>query len=294
MDSVVVLGQIARDLVLTLDELPEPGSGAPVTSRRELLGGKGANQAVALAQLGAEVALVGAVGTDDVGEDLLRQATADGIDVSAVVRRGADSALIVDVLEPGNQWRYLEYVPRETLVAEEDVLAAEKLIADAGTVLVQLQQPAAACLAAARLARAAGVRVVLDGAPPTTGTHGAELVEEAHVIRADAREAEQLTGARLDDADSACAAAREVLRRGPELVVLEVSGKGNVFVTNENELFVPLEDTPVVDTTGAGDALIAALVVGLHRGAPLPEIAAAAVTAAGRTTGHPGGRPSLG
>ena len=288
-----MLGQIARDLVLTLDGLPEPGSGAPVTSRRELLGGKGANQAVALAQLGAEVALIAAVGADEVGEDLLRQAVADGIDVSAVVRRGSDSALIVDVLEPGNRWRYLEHIPQESLVVEEDVLAAEKLISDAGTVLVQLQQPVATCLTSARLARAAGVRVVLDGAPPATGTHGAELVEEAHVVRADAREAEQLTGKRLEDADTALAAAREVLRRGPELVVLEVSGQGNVFATNDDELFVPLADTPVVDTTGAGDALVAALVVGVHRGDPLPKIAAAAVAAAGRTAGHPGGRPNL-
>ncbi|SFO86940.1 pfkB family carbohydrate kinase [Amycolatopsis arida] len=123
--DVVVAGQVNRDLVLRVDELPAPGTGGPVRQRKEMLGGKGANQAVARAQLGAPVALLGVVGDDDVGSALLTQARADGIDVSAVVRRErTPTALIVDVLEAGGRWRYLEDIPAGTLLAEADVAAA--------------------------------------------------------------------------------------------------------------------------------------------------------------------------
>ena len=96
---VVVLGQIARDLVLAVAEVPAAGGSADVTVRRELLGGKGANIAVGLAQLGARVAVIGVVGDDAVGGSLLQQCERDGLDVDAVVRRSdTESALMVDVV----------------------------------------------------------------------------------------------------------------------------------------------------------------------------------------------------
>ena len=87
MHRIVVAGQIARDLVLVVDELPGAGSTAPVRRRREMLGGKGADQAVAMAQLGLTAALIGVVGADETGGRLLDQARRDGVDVSAVIRR---------------------------------------------------------------------------------------------------------------------------------------------------------------------------------------------------------------
>src|SRR2546429_2416060 len=106
MDAMVV-GQIARDLVLAVDEVPGPHDTRPVRSRLETLGGKGANQAVALTQLGATAGVCGVVGDDDTGTWLIAQARRDGIDVSQVVRRaGTRTGLIVDVLTPDAQWRY--------------------------------------------------------------------------------------------------------------------------------------------------------------------------------------------
>ena len=91
LDAIAV-GQVARDLVLLVDEVPGAARTAPVRRRRELLGGKGANQAVGLAQLGARVGLLGVVGLDEVGDRLLGQARSDGIDVAPVLRRRARRA----------------------------------------------------------------------------------------------------------------------------------------------------------------------------------------------------------
>ncbi|RQW95550.1 carbohydrate kinase, partial [Micromonospora globispora] len=155
MDAMVV-GQVARDIVLLVDEVPGASGTAPVRCRRELLGGKGANQAVGLAQLGVRVGLLGAVGQDEVGDRLLGRARSDGIDVSPVLRReGTPSALIVDVVDARGHWRYLEDIPAETLLTEADVAGAEDALRAAQAVVVQLQQPLPAALAAARCARAA-------------------------------------------------------------------------------------------------------------------------------------------
>lgn len=279
-----MVGQIARDLVLVVDEVPGPGGTAPVRERREMLGGKGANIAVGLAQLGAPVQLVGAVGDDDTGARLIARAAADGIGTEGVVQRqDCLTGLIVDLVADG--WRYLEHLPDGVLLREDDV--PTDLIARAATVVVQLQQPPEVALKAARAAHG---RVVLDGAPERLR---AELLACADVVRADHQEAELLSGRKIADAAEATAAAREVMKHGPELVAFAVDGVGNVFVWDEGELVVPLGDVEVVDTTGGGDAFVAGLAFALTRGDGPADAARLAVAASGATVTRPGGRPDL-
>jgi ribokinase len=283
--DVVVVGQIARDLVLVVDEVPQAGTSVPVHQRREMLGGKGANQAVGLAQLDVRAALLGVVGQDETGDRLLDQARRDRIDVSWVVRR-QESGLIVNIVNDG-RWRYLEHLPEPTLLTEHDVTAARELLQAARYVIVQLQQPPAAVHAAARYAREAGRRVVLDGVPDR------ELLPLADVLRADAREASLLLDEQIHSPRQAIQAGHQLLREGPRLVALAVQDAGNAFIWADGDLFLPLEDIEVADTTGAGDAFVAALTATLLRGGTYEEAARQAVRAAGRTVRHPGGRPGL-
>lgn len=293
MTSVAVLGQVARDLVVQVPDLPEPGTSTAVTTRRETLGGKGANIAVGIAQLGISVALVGVVGDDEVGARLLAQARADGIDTDPVVRRaGTATGLIVDLLTERGEWRYLEDLPEAVQLTEADVTAVENVLTSADTVVVQLQQPAEAALAAVRRARAAGCRVVLDGAPRPDERREPLLVA-ADVLRLDHHEAELLTGARIGDAGSGLRAARDLLERGPQLVAVAVDGVGNAFAWPGGDLVLPLTGTRVVDTTGGGDAFTAGLTCALTAGRTPWQAARLAVAAAGATVGHPGGRPNL-
>ena len=124
-----MFGQIARDLVLVVDTMPGASQSADVYQRREVLGGKGANQAVALAQLGMRPALAGVVGEDQIGQRLLTQAQHDRVDVSAVIRRpGIRTALVVDIVDGNGQWRYLEDIPAGMLLIEGDVQACQHLL----------------------------------------------------------------------------------------------------------------------------------------------------------------------
>jgi ribokinase len=291
--NVVVFGQLARDLVLVVDKVPAAGQTGRVWRRRELLGGKGANQAVALAQLGMRPALAAVAGDDQTGTRLIEQAGKDGIDTSAVIRRpGTHSGLIVDVVTPDGHWRYLEDLPPSVLLTEADVAAAESLTATAAWVSIQLQQPSGAALVAARHAATAGARVVLDGAPDNKA-HADDLLGLASVVRADAKEASLLTGAEISGPDDARRVAADILRRGPGFVALGVGDAGNYFAWPGGDLLLPLTNTPVADTTGAGDAFTAALITALHADEPPEDAARLAVAAAGATVGHPGGRPAL-
>ncbi|WP_307834131.1 PfkB family carbohydrate kinase [Paractinoplanes lichenicola] len=273
--TAAVIGQLARDLVLTVDRLPDPGSSAAAGERREQLGGKGANQAVALAQLGVRPSLIAVAGDDATGDALLAQAVADGIDVRAVVRRrGEATGVIVEILESGGDYRYIEHLPPPVLLAEADILRARDTIAQSDAVLVQLQQPAAAALAAARIGHEAGRLVVLDGE-----IKDKTLLPYADVVRADEEESGDL--------------GEDLLDHGPKLLAIAQSD-GNLFLWKGGRLKIPLGDVAAVDTTGGGDSFVAALTAALLAGESYEEAAQRATAASGSTVQHVGGRPELG
>ena len=223
-----MVGQIARDLVLVVDEVPGPSGSTDVRQRRELLGGKGANIAVGLSRLDVPVAVVGVVGDDQVGENLLAQCTRDSIDTSAVTRRPeTESALMVDVVTADGQWRYLESVPDPALLTPTDLAIASEILGKASTVILQLQQPAAAILAALDRVRPE-CRVIMDGVPDDESTRD-RILAAATVLRLDAQEAELLAGQEIPDEAAARAVAQDLLSRGPELVVIAVGTDGNLL-----------------------------------------------------------------
>ncbi|HEX4787931.1 MAG TPA: PfkB family carbohydrate kinase [Actinospica sp.] len=285
-----MVGPVGRDLVLLVDELPDTGTSAPVRWRQEVLGGKGANQAVAFARLGVPVSLVGVVGDDEVGDRVLAGAVADGIEVSCVVRRrGVPTGLIVEILDGEHRWRYLEDLPERAALDASDVHGAASVFSGASSAVVQLQQSAGSALVAAETAHEAGCRLVLDGVPAAEDR--GKMLALADVLRADPREAELLTGRRLESTRDARLAADELLRQGPELVALAVEGGGNLFAWAGGRVFYPLDAVTALDTTGAGDALVAALVTALDRGLGPAQAGRWAVAAASLAVEHRGGRP---
>jgi sugar/nucleoside kinase (ribokinase family) len=150
------------------------------------------------------------------------------------------------------------------LVTPGDIKRAASAFHGAGTVVIQLQQPPPTALAAAKLGRQCQCCVVLDGAPAEE--YREPLLAISDVVRADAREAELLTGCSIRSGDDAIAAGREILQQGPTLAALAAGEDGNALVWPGGSVVIPLADGPVVDTTGAGDAFIAALVAALADG----------------------------
>jgi ribokinase len=288
--TVVVLGQIGRDLVLRCDGLPASGGSAEIRERRELLGGKGANQAVGLTQLGVATALLGVAGDDEHGAWVRRSAEADGIDVAGVLCRGV-TVLLVDIVDEAGSRRLFEDVPDSALLTVADLGTVGHLIDRAEAVSLQLQQPGATVLDAARRARRRGIPVYADGHPEAEMTD--ELLPLLDVLRLDAEEAELMAGQAVTDADAAQSLAGALLDRGVGVVAVAVS-EGDLVVWRRGRHFVPHGDAPVLDRTGAGDAFMAGLIAALRDGARPREAGDLAGAAARSSVQRLGGRPDLG
>jgi ribokinase len=282
--GIVVLGGINTDFVVTSERLPEPGQSVKGKSYYSGPGGKGANQAVAAARLGARVAMIGRVGADHRGHELVRGLRANGVDVRHVGtdRELASGAAIIAVDDSGEK-QISVALGANSGIGRAEVQAAEELIAGARVLLMQLEVPIAAVLRAATLASKHGTKVILDPAPPTKVPD--KLFSVLDVIRPNRDEAEQLTGREIKNREDARGAARTLLKRGIRIVAMEAGGAGDLVISAKEEIFVPRFKVKSVDATGAGDAFAAALAVGLAEGLSLPEIARmASATAALATT----------
>lgn len=288
MVDVVVVGQVGRDIVLVVEEMPDAGGGTAVSERQELLGGA-ANQAVGARQMGWSAALVGVVGDDTAGDLVLGQARDDQLDVSGVVRRtGATTALFLDVVTMDGARRLFEDVPDDVLLTAEDVRSAD-VLGSARAVLVQLQQPPDAVREAVRTATAAGSLVALDGTADDDVL--AEVLPSAALVRADAVEASAQFGALRDTAD-VLEAARELVGRGAGIAALS-TGDADVVAWSGGHVTLPQLGEDPADVTGAGDAFVVGLVSALLRGEDRETAAWWAAAAAASAVGKVGGRPDL-
>jgi ribokinase len=281
--DVYVVGSVNVDLVVTADTLPGPGETVAGGTFERHGGGKGANQAVAAARLGARVRMVAAAGADDLGDEAIALLEAEGIDVSAVQRleaRPTGVALIV-VDEAGEN----QIAVASGANAALDAAAVEGALreAGAGVVLLGLEVPDAAVLAGARAARAAGLRIVLNPAPARPLP--SELLELSPLLTPNRDEARSLAGE--DDAE---AAARALGARTHASVVVTLGAEGVLVLDGDTVERIPAPRVEAVDTTGAGDAFNGALACELAGGAALLDAVRSAVAVAAESTLRPGAR----
>ncbi|MBI1902185.1 MAG: ribokinase [Planctomycetia bacterium] len=279
---IVVVGSINMDLVARVERLPRPGETVPAADLLTLHGGKGANQAVAIARMGVEAILVGRVGDDAFGGRLVDSLDSQGVVVEHIrVMPNCPSGVALISLSAAGENSIVVAAGANARLAAADVAAVEDVIAGAGAVVVQLEVPQETVAAAAAIARRHGVRVIVDPAPAPREALPQELWE-VDIFTPNQTEAEQLTGMTITDVASAAAAAQRLLARGPKCVVLKLGALG-AFVADRGgqTAHVPACSVAVVDTTAAGDAFTGALAVALVEGRAWPQGAVAFACAAG-------------
>ena len=286
--AVVVVGSVNADLVVSVAQLPRAGETVAGGTFARHGGGKGANQAVAAARAGARVAIVGAVGADDLGEEALRELAAEGIDVSAVARLDdvatGVAAIVVD--HAGENQIAVASGANAQLTADAVTQALVGLLAaPSGVVLLGHEVPEDAVVAGARAAHAAGWHVVLNPAParPLPDALGNAL------LTPNADEARALAG----DVDEVEAAARALAARTGAPVLVTLGADGALLLRGETAERLPVPGVDVVDTTGAGDTVNGALAAELAAGRPLRDAVRFALTAAALSTRAPGARAGM-
>jgi ribokinase len=279
------------DLVVRATHLPRPGETAPGRDFARFLGGKGANQAVAAARLGASVRMVGLVGEDAFGDELVAGLEREGVDTAGVRRVSAPSGVALIVVDDRGQ-NSIVWVPGANAAWDEQATAsAESWAAQCRFLVLPLEVPRDVAERAVRGARKAGARVILNPAPHRRGDEA--YFEDVDVLVPNELEATLFAGLDPHARQDQAAVAQRLRSLGPRAVVITLGSEGALVTSEEGTQHLPAFPVEVVDTTAAGDAFVAGLAVALLRGTPLLEAVRFANAAGALAVTRAGAQPSL-
>ena len=276
--EILVLGSVNRDLIVHAPRLPLPGETLRGQRFGSCLGGKGANQAVAAARLGARVALAARVGLLENGAAMVAQLTGEGVDVRAIAQP-ADEVPGVALIVVGAEDAENQIV---TVAGSNGTLPLEQVEAlELGGLcwlVAQQELPLASVARAFERAHAAGVKTLLNAAPFRPGCEA--LLPLVDLLVVNALEAQALVTTLGGGAADPQTLARALRAKGPAAVLVSLGAEGLCWVDAQGTLSVPARAVKAVDTVGAGDTLVGALVTALAEGRPVADALAFAQAAA--------------
>jgi ribokinase len=235
-------------------------------------GGKGANQAVAAAKLGAEVYFIAKLGEDVFAEQSLNNFKKEGVNTKYVIQteEAPSGVALITVDDAGNN--VIVVAPgANQMLSPEDVKKAKSSIVSSGALVTQLEIPLETVEFAAQSANDSAVPFILDPAPAQKLSP--ELLKIVDVLTPNETEAQILTDIEVKDEDSACTAVKKLLEYGVKSVILTMGAKGFLLADNNGMEFVPAVKVNAIDATAAGDAFTGSLAVGLAQGKTLADAA---------------------
>ena len=290
---ITVVGSFNMDLVIEVPRFPAPGEAILGRNFRRACGGKGANQACAFAKLGQSVGIIGAVGRDAFGDEMLANLQSLGVDTSAVARRDTvASGTAMIVLDASGQNQIVVANGANDTLLPADIEKHAERIRSSRALVIQLETPLAGVQTACELAHRAGVPVLLNPAPFTPVP--VELLRCCRFVIPNEGEASRLTGCEVRDPATAAVAARALREQAPEAEILITLGSQGVWVAGrEFTGHVPGLSVRAVDTVGAGDTFIGAFLTRWLEGAGLAEAARFGGTAAAIAVTRQGAQSSL-
>ena len=276
--TVAVLGSINMDLVVRVRELPRPGDTVLGDRLLTIQGGKGGNQAVAAARLGALVRMIGRVGADSFGPSLISGLRDDGIDTSGVVVDESETSGAALIVVDASGENVIAVAPGANSRVGGDDLARLRAGLSAGDVVVmQLEIPLDTVLAAIDVAHAAGARVLLNAAP--SGVLAGQAMPNVDVLIVNEGEAAELGG--------------DSLRRAVGALVVTLGVAGSIVYEGDRETRLEPHRVEAVDATAAGDAVVGAAAFALARGSSVVDAVRLGNAAGAAAVTKMGARPSL-
>jgi ribokinase len=300
---ILVVGSFVMDLIVTTGRFPEAGETVLGKTYKTAPGGKGANQAVQASLLGAAVTMLGKVGNDVFGRELLDSASKAGIDVSYVLTDAEASSAVgnvqIEYRPDGSIQNRIIVVPgANNAIQKENVSFLQRAIREYDMVMLQLEIPMEINELVAGYAKAAGVPIMLNAAPAATLSD--KILAGLDYISPNEYEAAALTGVKIDlyengvDKENLKAAAEVLLAKGVKNVIITLGGNGAVLVNREEFIFCPcVKNVRVEDPTAAGDSFVGAFCTGRCIGLGHAQALEFASQAAAITVSRLGAQPSL-
>ena len=263
--KIVIVGSANTDMVISADHFPLPGETLMGTNFMTNFGGKGANQAVTAARMGGQTVFIGKVGNDNFGTSIISNLESEGINVSHLytTQKTSTGVALITTIPSGENSIIVNAGANGQLTAD-DVRDSEEVIAEAGTVLMQLETPVAALTEAAKLGKKHGAFTVLNPAPASPLSH--ELLENIDLLIPNETEASSISGVEIKDESTAMEAISAIQGMGVKNVIITVGSKGAIAKVDGKMIMVPAFKVKAIDTTAAGDTFCGALCVALSEG----------------------------
>jgi ribokinase len=290
--KVVVVGSFNMDLVVKAERRSQTGETLMGEEFGMFIGGKGSNQAIAAARLGADVTMIGRLGTDLFGDTLMAAHAEESICTDYVIRDTEVGTGIASISIDADGDNSIVLVPQANMrLTVADIERASESIAAADVLLLQLEVPIAASQRAAEIAKSNGATVVLNPAPAQELPD--DFLAQVDILTPNEVETESLSGVKVSTAVDAERAAKVLLDKGLSAVILTLGERGAVLLTPDLTRQVPAYTVEVVDTTAAGDAFCGALATVLARGDNLVDAVAFANAAGALAVTVLGAAPSM-
>ncbi len=258
MNKVLVVGSLNMDFAVYMDRRPKAGETVMAQGMKLVPGGKGANQAYALGKLGANTSMIGAVGTDTFGEQMLANLENVGVATDGIKKiAGTETGKAFIEIEKSGQNSISVIAGANAAVDEDLVKEQEEKFAQVDAVVMQLEIPMPAVVAAAKLAKKHGKTVVLDPAPARNDLPD-ELWAQVDITKPNETELALLTGLSTSTEEEVVAAAKALIAKGVKNVLVTLGGDGTMRVSADKVEKFAAYKVKAVDTTAAGDCFLAA------------------------------------
>ena len=290
--KVVVVGSLNMDLVTRASRLPRAGETLIGQSFSTVPGGKGANQAVASARLGAEVAMIGCIGSDAYGVQLRDALLVEGIDCQAVSRVDGSSGVALIVVDDSSQNAIVIVAGSNGELTPASLQAADAVLQAADVIVCQLEVPLETVGYALKRGRELGKTVILNPAP-ASGPLPAQWYASIDYLIPNESEATALSGVTVDSLDSAKLAAAQLIKAGAAKVIITLGAQGALFSDGNRFEHLAAPNVKAVDTTAAGDTFVGGFAAALAHGKSEPEAIGFGQVAAALSVTRAGAQPSI-
>lgn len=291
--KILVVGSLNMDLIVRVARLPRVGESLAVNNYVMIPGGKGANQALACARLGAEVVLLGKVGKDVFGERIVSSLSQEGVNTDHVIKDPklpTGMGLVILNYQGANRALVAKGANANCRVEDWKAIV-DNIIFGFDIILLQLEIPLEVVKYFINMAKDNNILTILDPAPACPVSP--ELFRKVDILIPNQIEAEFFSGQKVTNVKTAKLAAQKLLQLGPSIVIVKLGEKGVFLFTEEEQIYLPPIKVKVVDTLGAGDAFAGALAVALARNGNFKEALRYANYAGALSVTKLGAQPSM-
>ena len=263
MKNICVIGSLNMDLVVNVDTMPKPGQTIIGSNFKEVPGGKGANQAVAMARLNGNVSMIGKVGEDGFGQTLINSLKNDKVDTTYIqTSKGATGVALITVDK--NAQNSIVVSPRANFeVKEDDIDNNIEAIKNSDIVVLQLETPLNTIKYALNKAKELNKYTILNPAPAVKLDD--EIIKNVDLLTPNETELEIISGVSIETEEDIQKAAQIMIEKGVKELIVTLGSKGSLYINKEKSMFKKAYKVEAVDTTVAGDSYTGALAVALSQ-----------------------------